>query len=73
MLDVSAARQVGSRSHSILAALAGGMFEACHETSGQDIALAIAKVAGAAFATGLFYALGAAFASWIVARSGHRR
>ena len=73
MLDISAARQVGSRSHSVLAGLFGGLFEACHETAGSDLAFGIVKIVAAAFGTGLFYALGAAAASWIVARAGRRR
>lgn len=68
MSHYEAARQVGSRSHSFLVGMAGGMFEACHETAGADLAMAILKIGGAAFITGFMYAIGAALSAMIVAR-----
>jgi hypothetical protein len=47
--------------------MAGGMFEACHETAGTDLAMAILKIGGAAFITGFMYAIGAALSAMIVA------
>ena len=63
---IDAARQVGSRSHAILAGLGGGLFEACSGGAG-DTCLAVLKIAGAALVTGFCYALGAGVASAIVA------
>ena len=62
-----AARAVGSRSHAILVAGAGGLFEACHAGAAGDVALWAFKVAVAALLTGFVYAIGAALGASVVA------
>ena len=67
-MHYDSARAVGSRSHAILVAAAGGAVQACHAGMTGDVALWVVKVVSAAILTGFAYALGAAVGAAVVAR-----